>query len=81
MPLAVARLTVGDLPAEVTLDDSMAMMPQMKLSSFEQVQLTARVALSGRPIAQSGDFESDSRVVGVSQAGEPVSLAIVRTVP
>jgi len=58
MPLAVARKTVADLPVSVVLNDSMAMMPQMKLSSFEQVKVGARITKSGRPIAQSGDLQS-----------------------
>ena len=56
MPLAVKRLTVNDLPASVSLSDSDAMMPNMKLSSFEQVVVGARVSKSGNPVAQPGDL-------------------------
>lgn len=59
-PLAVKRLTVADLPAMVTLSDSDAMMAQLKLSLFDDVVVSARVAKSGNPVAQAGDFQSAS---------------------
>ncbi|ELQ02577.1 c-type cytochrome biogenesis protein CcmI [Pseudomonas syringae] len=48
-PLAVKRITVADLPANVELSDADAMMPQLNLSNFAQVQLVARVSRAGQP--------------------------------
>jgi cytochrome c-type biogenesis protein CcmH len=50
-PLAVKRVTVADLPVDVELSDADAMMPQLKLSNFPEVQLVARVSRAGQPTA------------------------------
>ncbi|VVP50512.1 c-type cytochrome biogenesis protein CcmI [Pseudomonas fluorescens] len=50
-PLAAKRLTVADLPVTVELGDADAMMPQLKLSNFPEVQLVARVSRAGKPTA------------------------------
>ncbi len=56
MPLAIERKKVSDLPLTVTLNDAMAMMPTMKLSSFPQVKLLARISTSGNAMQQPGDL-------------------------
>lgn len=48
-PLAAKRVTVADLPITVELGDSDAMMPQLKLSNFPEVQLVARISRAGQP--------------------------------
>ena len=73
MPLAAAKKRVKDLPVDIVLDDSMAMMPNMKLSGFSEVVIGARVSKSGRPIAQNGDFFTEKKPV---KAGGQVDLLI-----
>jgi len=63
MPLAAKRLKVSDLPLQVTLSDNDAMMPQMKISSFEQIVVGARISKSGNPIAQAGDLFDESEAI------------------
>ena len=75
MPLAVVRKQVKDLPLIITLDDSMAMTPSMKLSGFDKVQVIARVSKSGTPKSQSGDLQSAVRIVTAGQK-EQIELTI-----
>jgi len=56
MPLAIVRKQVSDLPLTVSLDDTMAMMPNMKLSNFAEVKLLARISKSGNAMSQPGDM-------------------------
>jgi cytochrome c-type biogenesis protein CcmH len=56
MPLAAEKLFVKDLPATIVLDDSKSPMPTANLSSVAEVDVTARVALSGQPKANKGDL-------------------------
>jgi len=55
MPLAAVKRQVKDLPLKITLDDSMAMMPNMTVSAFEDLQVTARVSRSGNAMPQAGE--------------------------
>lgn len=80
MPLAILRKQVKDLPLEFTLDDSMAMRPSMKLSSFEQVVVGARISSSGNAMPQSGDLQVNTEAMAVSGAGA-VELVINSVVP
>lgn len=80
MPLAIRRLKASELPVTVTLDDSLAMMPSMKLSSFPQVVLGARVSKSGNAMPQSGDLQAVSAPIDVHRS-EPVELTIDSIVP
>jgi cytochrome c-type biogenesis protein CcmH len=63
MPLAVLRKQVRDLPVTFKLDDTMAMMPAMKLSDFPQVVLGARISKSANATPQPGDLQGITDVV------------------
>jgi cytochrome c-type biogenesis protein CcmH len=80
MPLAIQRLPASALPARVTLDDSMGMLPSMKLSMFEKVVIGARISSSGNAQAQSGDLQTLSDGIEVSRT-TPIDLVIDSVVP
>ncbi|MFC3944752.1 c-type cytochrome biogenesis protein CcmI [Pseudomonas gingeri NCPPB 3146 = LMG 5327] len=67
-PLAAKRLTVADLPATVELGDADAMMPQLKLSNFPEVQLVARISRAGQPTA--GEWIGRSQPLASSTAAQ-----------
>lgn len=81
MPLAIQRIAGAKFPLTVTLDDTMGMTPQMKLSSASEVVVGARVSKSGVANAQSGDFETISAPLVLAEQFGPVSLTIDRIVP
>jgi len=56
MPLAIVRKLVSELPVTVSLNDTQAMVPEMKLSNFDKVKLLARISKSGNAVAQPGDL-------------------------
>ncbi|MEJ5999445.1 tetratricopeptide repeat protein [Paucibacter soli] len=57
-PLAIQRRQVKELPLTLTLDDSMAMNPALKLSGAEQVVVGARISKSGNAMPQPGDMQA-----------------------
>jgi cytochrome c-type biogenesis protein CcmH len=78
MPLAVLRRKVKDLPFEFSLDDSMAMSPSLKLSSFDKVVVIARISRSGNPTPQKGDLEA---VTGpLAPVAKGIRIEIVKVV-
>lgn len=63
IPLAGVRLSLADLPAELTLGDGNAMMPGRTISSVDQVIIGARISKGGGPVAKPGDLEGYSAAV------------------
>jgi len=57
MPLAILSKPYRELPMTFTLDDSSAMLPNMKLSNAGAVMVVARISRAGNATAQSGDLE------------------------
>ncbi|HNO75520.1 c-type cytochrome biogenesis protein CcmI [Nitrosomonas mobilis] len=74
MPLAILRAQVKDLPVVFTLDDGMAMTPAMKLSSFPEVVIGARISKTGQAVPASGDLEGYSQPVKVGDTDVAVTI-------
>ena len=64
-PIAAVRRQAKELPAAFTLDDSQSMSAGMKLSSFREVVVGARISKSGSATPQSGDLQGISQKVEV----------------
>jgi len=74
MPVAMLRAKADEMPMNFTLDDSMAMAPQFKLSTVGQVVVGARISKSGDALARAGDLEGLSSPV--SAGGGNVKIII-----
>lgn len=77
-PVAAVRRRVAELPAVVALGDSDAMIPGRLLSGFSQLEIVARISMSGQPIAQPGDWYGE-QLVRPSESGQ-ISIVIDRQV-
>jgi len=64
-PIAAIRRQVKELPMGFTLDDSQSMSAEMKLSSFRELVVGARISKSGSATPQSGDLQGISQKVKV----------------
>ncbi len=80
VPLAVKRVQVADLPLAVTLSDADAMLENMRLSLFEQIDVVARVSPSGSPTPAPGDYEARIENVIWSELMAPLELVIAEPI-
>ncbi|WP_233856264.1 c-type cytochrome biogenesis protein CcmI [Paraburkholderia sp. HD33-4] len=74
VPLAVQRVRVDQLPSTLRLDDSMAMMPERKLSDFDKVIVEAHVSASGSAQLTHGDLIGTSGPVTRGRAVVNVTI-------
>ena len=80
MPLAVEKLTDFYLPLVVTLDDSMAMMPNLKLSNFDQVVVTARISVDNSVTVSAGELEGQSQPIALTGSVQNQTVEISRVI-
>lgn len=78
-PLAALRRSSNELPLDVTLTDENAMIPGTSLTQVDALALVARVSLTGRPMASSGDLYGEVRYDPASKGR--ISLTIDKVVP
>lgn len=74
MPLAILRKQASELPATFTLDDSMAMTPDTKLSNYPRVVVGARISKTADATPQSGDLQGVSSPVTGNATGITVVI-------
>ncbi|MBI5891664.1 MAG: c-type cytochrome biogenesis protein CcmI [Nitrosomonadales bacterium] len=74
MPLAILRKQVRDLPLNFSLDDSMAMSPEMKMSNFDQVVILARITKSGNAMPQAGDLQGMTKPLALGSSGIRIDI-------
>ena len=79
IPLAVLRARGQDLPLAFSLDDSLAINPELKISGASQVKIEARVSKSGNATPQSGDLIGESGAVKPGATG--VNILIEKSIP
>ena len=75
VPLAMQKVGSAKLPFKFTLDDTMSMMPSVKLSNAKTVVVGARLSSSGDAIAKPGDLEGFSQPVTVGSTGIAVTIS------
>jgi cytochrome c-type biogenesis protein CcmH len=78
-PVAVVPLRLSELPTIVAMNDKNAMMQGRPLSGFEELEVVARVSMSGGAAAQSGDWFG-SLIVKAS-SGQTIDMVIDQVTP
>jgi cytochrome c-type biogenesis protein CcmH len=77
MPVALMRRKASDLPFDFALDDSMAMVPEFKLSKQAKVIVGARISKQGDARPQAGDLQVLSAPVAVGTKGIKLEITEV----
>jgi len=72
-PIAAVRISSDQLPTTVVLSDANSMIEGRNLSSVDEVQVVARIAFGGTPVAASGDLSGEVR----HRKGAPADLSVV----
>ena len=79
MPVAILKRSARELPISFSLDDSLAMAPEMKLSKFTSVVVGTRVSKSGEAMPRPGDLQGQAGPINVGS--RDVEIVIDKVVP
>jgi cytochrome c-type biogenesis protein CcmH len=72
-PLAVIRRPPSSVPGEFSLSDANSMIPGRSLAAYAELNVVARISMSGQPTAQPGDWQAEALV----RPGETATVALV----
>ena len=78
-PIAAVRRRLSELPATIEIGDSDAMIPGRVPSGFANLEIVARVSLSGQPVAQTGEWYGQQKVT--TAESDTVVIVIDQHVP
>lgn len=76
MPLAIQKFKASELPKDIELTAEMAMAEGMDIHSVSQLEVVARVSLSGGAAPQSGDWTTSYGPIILTESIEVISLTI-----
>ncbi len=79
MPIAVVRRNAAELPLQVTLDDTVSMLPGEELANLSNLEVIARISKDGDVKASTGDMYGNITVADANVT-EPLQLLINKTV-
>jgi cytochrome c-type biogenesis protein CcmH len=80
-PIAARRMKVADFRNVILLDDTTSMQAQFALSNYDEIQINARISLSGGPNASSGDIQGKIASLKRPFPAEPVTIVLSDIVP
>ena len=80
MPLAVARFPARGFPLSLRFSDDDLLRPEMSLEAFDQLDISARISMSGIANAASGDIQAE-RVTVDTKAVTAIALNLDQRVP
>jgi cytochrome c-type biogenesis protein CcmH len=78
MPIALLRKRGRDLPLDFALDDTLAMVPDARLSQQKQVIVGVRVSKRGDAIPAAGDLEGETGPVKPGATGLQIEISRAR---
>ena len=77
IPVAVWRGPANELPATITLNDSLSLMPNTKFSAHDEWLVTARISQTGDASANPGDLYGESTMTEADNNGELLISEVV----
>jgi cytochrome c-type biogenesis protein CcmH len=80
MPLAVKRLPPAGFPMDLTFTDADMLQPGVSLQSFEKLDISARISMSGTVVPGSGDIQANTETVEMGAVSK-VALKLDQQIP